>query len=84
MIYMLKDVNQIWFNEKDWSYLIKEKLDKSIYDPNVYNTLAQFNIVITNAGVSIQNDQIIYQLKIDNKSEPRKLMPIMKINFDLK
>ena len=81
IIYVFKNTNQIWFNGQNWSNLVKEKFGKTTYDSNVYKTLNDFSISITNAGISIYNSEVIYQLRIDHKNN--KLLPIMKINFDL-
>ena len=70
-------IDLIWLEYTDAT----NKLGKSDYDQNLYKTLIDFNVKVTNAGVSIYNNDIIYQLKIDHKKNT--LMPLMKINFDL-
>ena len=83
IIFVNKYKNQIFLNSKDWSHLIKDKLGKNENGPTQFRSLSDYSIYfkITNAGISIYNSEVVYQLRIDHKNN--KLLPIMKINFDL-
>lgn len=80
LIFVFKYNSKIYFNGQDWSHLIENKLGKSEYNQNAYKTLYEYSISVTNAGISISNNEYVYQLRIDHKNN--KILPLIKINFD--